>query len=109
MHTLSYQTRQKLRTLLDRQGGKCAICGDPLRLSSANLDHIVPRSLGGCKSLWNLRATHVECNSARKNAPEDSNAYRGALNRHRAEGRNFPGATYHSERANPPSAALAQR
>lgn len=47
--------------------GKCLICGGPLRFDArtgegANLEHILPRSLGGTHDLLNLGVTHVACN-----------------------------------------------
>jgi len=43
----------------------CALCRKPLKLIDANLDHIVPRSLGGLGVRGNLQATHRWCNSAK--------------------------------------------
>jgi 5-methylcytosine-specific restriction endonuclease McrA len=79
-------TQKKLRTLHRQQHGVCGICKKPLKLADANLDHIVPRSLGGSSELWNLRATHERCNTARKNQPEDTPEYREALTMHRFTG-----------------------
>jgi 5-methylcytosine-specific restriction endonuclease McrA len=55
-----------------RQGadwvGKCLICRGPLRFDAvsgngANVEHIVPRSLGGTSDLRNLGIAHVSCNN----------------------------------------------
>ncbi len=48
--------------------GKCLICGGPLRFGAAtgegaDVEHIVPRSLGGSHGLRNLGVTHPRCNS----------------------------------------------
>ena len=54
-----------------RQGGdwvgRCLICGSPLRFDAstgegANVEHILPRSLGGTSELRNLGITHPRCN-----------------------------------------------
>lgn len=47
--------------------GRCLICGAPLRFDAetgegANIEHIVPRSLGGTNDLRNLGITHPRCN-----------------------------------------------
>jgi 5-methylcytosine-specific restriction endonuclease McrA len=47
--------------------GKCLICGGWLRFHStsgygANIEHILPRSLGGTNDLLNLGLTHPQCN-----------------------------------------------
>jgi 5-methylcytosine-specific restriction endonuclease McrA len=48
--------------------GKCLICGGPLRFDAksgegANIEHILPRTLGGGNDLRNLGITHPRCNS----------------------------------------------
>lgn len=58
---------QLARALLDKlhdQGGICGLCHRLIRrpLEQANLDHIVPRSLGGTSNPDNLQATHEWCN-----------------------------------------------
>lgn len=90
-----------LERLLASQGGRCGICGEPLAIDEANRDHIVPRCFGGCGELWNKRATHVDCNSRRGGAPENSAIYREALARHRVMGAHLPGAYYHRPEADP--------
>ena len=47
--------------------GRCLICGGPLRFDArtgegANIEHIVPRTLGGGSDLRNLGITHPRCN-----------------------------------------------
>lgn len=47
--------------------GKCLICGGPLRFDAktgegANVEHILPRSLGGTNDEHNLGVTHPRCN-----------------------------------------------
>lgn len=48
--------------------GKCLICGGPLRFDAltgdgANIEHILPRSLGGTHDPRNLGITHHRCNA----------------------------------------------
>lgn len=49
----------------------CELCKEPIKPKFKNndisLDHIIPKSLGGDKSLENLRITHSSCNSVRGN------------------------------------------
>mgnify|MGYP003440528612 CR=1 FL=1 len=56
---------KRLDFLASLQGWKCAICqqefGDTLE--DVDLDHILPRSLGGTSTLKNLQATHRKCNN----------------------------------------------
>lgn len=61
--TTIYKAKSKLAVAHRRQSGLCGICRGPLKLAEANLDHIVPRALGGIGTLSNLQATHVRCNS----------------------------------------------
>jgi 5-methylcytosine-specific restriction endonuclease McrA len=47
--------------------GRCLICGGPLRFDAAtgegaNIEHIVPRTLGGGNDPHNLGITHPRCN-----------------------------------------------
>lgn len=47
--------------------GKCLICRGPLRFDAysgegADIEHILPRSLGGTHDLHNLGITHRSCN-----------------------------------------------
>ena len=96
-----WEGAKKLRRLHAKQGAICPLCRKPLRLKEANLDHIVPRSIGGCGEEWNLRATHIECNSKRGSQPDNSPEYADALNRHKAAG--LVNARYWSALTPPPS------
>lgn len=60
----------KRRTVFERDGWKCGICGERISKSlryphtmSASLDHIVPLSQGGGHVLTNVQAAHFICNS----------------------------------------------
>lgn len=65
-----------LQRLLDRNGGICALCGDVCALEDATRDHVIPKSLGGAMSTWNLRLAHRACNEDRK-AQFPSGAFHG--------------------------------
>ena len=48
--------------------GRCLICNGPVRFDAqtgqgANIEHILPRSMGGTNDLRNLGVTHARCNS----------------------------------------------
>lgn len=55
------------RQLWLEQGGKCAICKDPMSRDCFDVDHIVPHSKSGGNEKANLRLTHVSCNRSRGN------------------------------------------
>ncbi len=81
---------RKLRSVMERDGIRCWLCGgsldlrakasapfeyDPLRQIRASkerldltptIDHVVPRSQGGSSELSNLRLAHHRCNTNRK-------------------------------------------
>lgn len=48
-----------------RQGGRCGICGAPLRAGAIESDHIVHRCRGGTDNTCNLRLTCRPCNRRR--------------------------------------------
>ena len=45
---------KKLSALLFNQGGKCFYCDAILDIDEATIEHIVPKSKGGCDDLNNL-------------------------------------------------------
>jgi 5-methylcytosine-specific restriction endonuclease McrA len=57
--------RRLLTRLLKKQGRRCALCFRTLDISDATLDHIIPHTLGGPRSSWNLQAAHRKCNAER--------------------------------------------
>jgi len=65
------RSRQHLRRVVrERDGDDCALCGKPMEFDMegpefATLEHIVPRSRGGCNSPINLVLAHKRCNAAR--------------------------------------------
>jgi 5-methylcytosine-specific restriction endonuclease McrA len=48
--------------LSERQGGKCALCGQVLSASGVHVDHIVPRKYGGKNHQQNLQLVCARCN-----------------------------------------------
>lgn len=46
--------------LIERDGHLCNICSTPL-VKPINVDHIIPRSVGGQDRLENLRVVHARC------------------------------------------------
>lgn len=72
-------TRQKLiRALRERQRNFCRWCGMPLPHQTARveLDHIEPRSRGGCGCLLNLQLLHKRCNRAKGDGDMSEAPYR---------------------------------
>lgn len=56
-------TRAEKRFYLhEQQRGSCALCGKPLELAEATLDHRFPKSRGGSSAVFNLQAAHGKCN-----------------------------------------------
>lgn len=45
-----------------RQGGRCALCGQPLDPTGVHVDHIVPRKHGGTNNEQNLQLVCSRCN-----------------------------------------------
>jgi len=62
----SVSEKQKL-VLLEKAEWKCQICGKPLTLAEAHVDHIIPFSKGGKTSLENLQVLCEECNKKKSN------------------------------------------
>lgn len=81
-YTNGEKKQRRLRDLIKTQKGFCPLCSKSLAVQAANLDHIVPKAIGGSSHIWNLRATHVGCNSKRAANYEDSPEYRDALTMH---------------------------
>src|SRR5215470_8936271 len=68
--------------------GKCLICGGPLRFDAAsgegaNIEHILPRTLGGGNDLFNLGITHPRCNSEKGRHWDSGQWRRGQPERYR--------------------------
>lgn len=54
-----FNTRQ--RTLLKRQGGKCASCGELILDKIIQVDHVIPLASGGKDVYSNLQLLHTQC------------------------------------------------
>ncbi len=46
----------------ERDDGHCGVCGDSVVFGEMELDHIVPKSLGGDDDYDNLQPAHASCN-----------------------------------------------
>jgi hypothetical protein len=55
------------KTVLDRDKGRCAYCGNELKLSDATIDHVYPKDLGGLNTWLNVRAACLRCNGKKDN------------------------------------------
>lgn len=53
--------------VLAASGGKCALCGVHSSERRIEVDHIIPRSLGGTNDIANLQALCDECNRGKSN------------------------------------------
>jgi 5-methylcytosine-specific restriction endonuclease McrA len=61
-------TRTKIYRIVARQLHgvvPCWICGQPVAREDATLEHIKPRSEGGCSHIENLAISHGACNHRR--------------------------------------------
>lgn len=52
----------KLRKMLYLQSGRCFFCGEPLSEDDATIEHLNPRSRGGCNSEDNVVVCHSSLN-----------------------------------------------
>lgn len=70
-----YSTKRKRRKyseeerkiIYDKSGGRCALCGQLLKLEDMTIDHIIPISMGGEDSLDNIQALCYSCNQFKDN------------------------------------------
>lgn len=56
-------TAAELKSLLEHQGYRCALCGSLMEAADAQADHIVPRSRGGSDHWTNIQWSCKACNS----------------------------------------------
>lgn len=61
---LDYYEDPTLRAeLIERDGWRCRYCGETVTPSTATLDHVIPRTLGGPNTAENLATACLTCNS----------------------------------------------
>lgn len=53
--------------VLRRDNHACRYCGAKAPFVELHVDHVIPRSRGGCDETWNLTAACVPCNMAKGN------------------------------------------
>lgn len=58
-------TRQEWLDLLEKYGGKCAVCGGGCGEHSFHKDHIIPISRGGHDGISNIRPACFSCNCSK--------------------------------------------
>lgn len=60
------QLASRTQTWKDKDGFvmvQCGLCGQPLHLGEATIDHIIPKGRGGGDELSNLQLAHESCNN----------------------------------------------
>ncbi len=63
------QSLNKLERMLYLQQGKCFFCGEKLALADANVEHLLPLSMGGTRTEDNEVACHKSLNETFGNLP----------------------------------------
>ena len=58
------------REVWEAWGRCCGICGDPVEVEAAELDHIKPISKGGAHTWDNVQPAHKSCNSRKRDREE---------------------------------------
>lgn len=56
---------RKRRELFERYGGRCHYCNSPLNIDAFEVEHMLPRALGGTDDGWNLTISCRPCNAAK--------------------------------------------
>lgn len=54
--------KRNIKNFLFSSSDICAICGEQMKYTEANIDHKIPRSKGGADNLSNMQLTHIKCN-----------------------------------------------
>lgn len=54
-------TRKQVK-IIDKTGGACILCGDPVTRKDFSQEHLLPKSRGGSNKIDNLWACHQRCN-----------------------------------------------
>jgi 5-methylcytosine-specific restriction endonuclease McrA len=63
-----WRGRKRWRSKYVAQGGRCAICGEPIPTDKMTKDHIVPLSHGGSTDWDNIQLTCEPCNARKGNS-----------------------------------------
>lgn len=58
-----YEDPELRGVLMERDGWRCRYCGETVAATTATLDHVIPRSLGGPNTAENLATACLTCNS----------------------------------------------
>lgn len=62
------RTRFGVRTFMaiwNATDGRCHLCGGPVTIHDATIDHVCPKAQGGPNDRENLRLAHEWCNNAK--------------------------------------------
>lgn len=71
-HTDNVVWRELLISLVIQRDGKiCGLCGKEVQPGEEQIDHIMPRNMGGSNTAENVRLTHYTCNIRRPKKPKD--------------------------------------
>jgi len=65
LKTSTEKNRYFREHLYARDNGRCAVCGEHVEFDDMELDHVIPRTLGGEDHPRNLRVTHQRCNRSK--------------------------------------------
>lgn len=60
-----WRGRKKWLKQYQAQGGKCALCGEPMPLDKMTKDHVIPRSKGGSPDWENIQLACEPCNATK--------------------------------------------
>jgi hypothetical protein len=63
-------TAAELKSIVEKQGYRCALTGRSLTPKNSELDHVVPRSKGGSNEACNLQWLHRQVNRAKGTMPQ---------------------------------------
>lgn len=63
-YNLSKHFTNKKKKLFEISKGVCYLCENKIEnIDEANIDHVIPLSKGGRNAMFNLKLTHIKCNS----------------------------------------------
>lgn len=64
-------SEEERKIIYDGSNGRCALCGQLLKLEDMTIDHIVPLSMGGNDDMDNIQASCFSCNQFKNNILPD--------------------------------------